>query len=1272
MNRHAPQLLTKRKFNRPMPPSNLTPNHQLLCQDYVLIQAWKKTVRFIRSHNWFSDILDLDLTEISLPRFLDRVAERLATPQAWQSDPIRMVPAPKSQPWKLSRKRKWKPKGKCRLRPLAHLTLRDQVAATAVMLCLADHVETAQGDPTLKVSLTTPSSERTISYGNRLFCDSTKYTNQLRHRWGSAALYRAYFHDYKNFISRPTTIADELAKDAKSQIYIIHADLEAFYDRISPTLLYASIEQQLPSNCDDNFRTLVKNLFAWKWHKHDTLLARQYEEENGIKSFQTIALPQGLVSAGFFSNLLMLGVDNSIRNSIDQEISENITLVDACRYVDDFRFVISTDTRESKACDIKNSVVTWLGGKLDDFESSLTAPHGSFSVSEEKCNVINVATRDNNVVHQSNRMNQIQQGISGGFDAIQGTDILTAIKALISSQRQLETMNQERQTWAWPLIPDTNDGTVKRFAAGRYRKTYRSVRPLLENLADSDPDNLSTAALPTYQNHKSTNERKELDHDAKVFAYSIIDDWANDASNVRLLRIALDLWPSPQLLERVLELLRTLTATVDDANQIANTSRVAWYCIAELFRAAPFETGCVDDKESLPEESDLHGYRIMLYEESVRISRSTAATAIPWYVRESILFFLASYGEWSGDHHRNLIAASTQHYKDLFGLLNGEHSEPLKVDLVKYLVLIRRCFPRHIDTICSPLEKTIDHGCIRALVAYDPSYAIEVIEKHPEMYSFIKNTHAVHDLCLGSVDSPETTEFISISEIVQQAPMHPLLNELSLLQFSVQFLRTLDNHKLYEQIRPTEVFVRISKSSGTIEKVTIKLSEHDDSSIESFYRPPNWCNAASRWRFHLGFLLRFLVTCSPDFTRHGMHRYTRSQVSRMYRSPSSHWYQRIHGMHNAQVALGDDWLPISRWFESLLYRLLAWPGVETSGASSNMDESVIPTRAGGVAALKDRLRCLKRLRGKSTRVLVLPMNAPFPYGRSTLHACIVQTGFPTVEDLKEDNRLARPKSRRIHRNHLAAALSTVQKMLYWRDLHLEEPRGLDLLVLPELAVNSLDVKSHLKPFALKHRSIIVAGVTYRQLDRSTDEQLVNSAVWVIPFQSVRGGWDILTRSQGKANIAPDEESWFKGRVAGFRPCQWLFEYSHPSNDEDESLNLTASICYDATDLALAADLRNLSDVFIVPALNKDVETFDNLAMHLHHNMFQMIVIANSAQYGGSCVWWPRKVTHERRVFHCHGQAQCSIGFFDIDVDEFLRRRESLGSGVWKSPPAGVI
>lgn len=457
--------------------SSLVPSLQLLRKDYVLIQAWKKTARYVRSHNSFSDTLALDLTEINLPEFINDLKQRLGEPENWNSLPIRIVLAPKSQAWGFNGD--WGPLEQCRLRPLAHLKLRDQVAATAVMLCLADQVETVQRDPTLHVCATTPSKVRPISYGNRLFCDWNKNTESLRHRWGSSVLYRGYYDDYRKIITRPMTIAEHYKRNPAANTYIVHADLREFYDRISPALLYAAVNQQL-TDAGEDFKTLVKNLFCWTWHKDDLVVSQEYAATNKIDHFTTIALPQGLVSAGFFANILMLGMDESLRNSINQEIIEHVTLVDACRYVDDFRFVMRVSDKEISAKQLRKLVNTWLQGKLDDLALSLGSTHSSLLVSDKKTKIVSVSSQGETVISQSQRMNRIQQDISGGIDANQGMQILTAVEALISSQRRYTT-SAEMQQWAWLPIPDTDDGTVKRFAAGRYRKTFRSIRPPLEN-----------------------------------------------------------------------------------------------------------------------------------------------------------------------------------------------------------------------------------------------------------------------------------------------------------------------------------------------------------------------------------------------------------------------------------------------------------------------------------------------------------------------------------------------------------------------------------------------------------------------------------------------------------------------------------------------------------------------------------------------------------------------------------------------------------------------
>ncbi len=177
----------------------LQPRLDVLCKEYVLIQAWKKTASHIRYHNWYSDTLGLDQAATDLPAFIGRIRARLQSGDLWQTEPLRIVLAPKSQLWRIH-KDDWKPVNKrgpvqVPLRPLAHVGLADQVVAAALMLCLANRVETRQKDPRLRLEILQMEGRRiaepVVSFGNRLFCDEKN--GKLFHRWGSAKLYRAYF-----------------------------------------------------------------------------------------------------------------------------------------------------------------------------------------------------------------------------------------------------------------------------------------------------------------------------------------------------------------------------------------------------------------------------------------------------------------------------------------------------------------------------------------------------------------------------------------------------------------------------------------------------------------------------------------------------------------------------------------------------------------------------------------------------------------------------------------------------------------------------------------------------------------------------------------------------------------------------------------------------------------------------------------------------------------------------------------------------------------------
>ena len=184
----------------------------------------------------------------------------------------------------------------------------------------------------------------------------------------------------------------------------------------------------------------------------------------------------------------------------------------------------------------------------------------------------------------------------------------------------------------------------------------------------------------------------------------------------------------------------------------------------------------------------------------------------------------------------------------------------------------------------------------------------------------------------------------------------------------------------------------------------------------------------------------------------------------------------------------------------------------------------------------------------------------------------------------------------------------------------------------------------------------------------------------MPTQDATRGLQVLIRRQGKGNLAPMELPFNKPtvKIQPFRPCQWLIGYQWSTIASVEPLWITAAICYDATDICLAADLKNHSDVFVVPALNRDVATFDQMALALHYHMFQMVIVANNGLYGGSNAYAPFSNSWERQIFHMHGQPQASIAFLEIDhIAAFKDRKTSAAARSpnpspyqFKPPPAG--
>lgn len=1255
----------------------LEPRLDLLRQEYVLVQAWKKTAAYIRYHNWFSDTLALDRAAVNLPAFLATAAEALESPEQWYSNVLRIVPAPKTQHWRVSKSGDWKPVPKktgmprAPLRPLAHVSLLDQVVATALMLCLASRVETTQGDPRGSIR-ESDSRRRVISYGNRLFCDSAGKV--LRHRWGSAKLYRAYYQDYRTFLSRPEVVAESIPSSASRRCFIVHSDLRQFYDRVRPDRLAASLRAIQRASDDPTFFDFAVRMLDWSWDPRDARDVAIYSQQAGLGDFSRVGLPQGLVSAGFFANVVLLAFDDKLRGAIGGDIAFDIRLEDACRYVDDLRLVVTVGENAFDGADslgrVAELTTTWLQGLLN-------AEAPGLQVSTEKTKAAEVGGAQRPLVRQSAKMNRIQSAVSGGFDAIGGEEVLDAIQGLMRSQETLSAQSSD-DGWQLSPLPDVRDETVARFAAARFRTTYRSIRPLLEEV-DLVNDSTSGKEVPSdVRRTRRIRTQRELDEDARAFSLGLIQRWVSDPSNVRLLRIGLDLWPDADVLKAVLDLLRPFT---EKRGLRKEPRRVAWYCLSELLRAGATETGLVDDQECLPAEVDLAKYRTVLADEAARLVKLPAAR-IPWYLRQQAFLFLAASSPKDAPVIRTGRTEETRHYRELIRFLRGERPQLNSSEFATLAVLARRAFSS--ATISAELVRpNLTPARLREIAHRDPSFVCELLHSDGGPLPIEDlSARLREDLCLDTDRSPGEARTLVEVVLKGDGVERALRNELAILRFAVAFMEKLNAVAPdIEVITPGQVRLSLDMTAGIAKIAALEIHSSRASTSDSLYCPPEWCDPTERWRFHLGFLLRFILSGQPDFTRIVRQAHWKESAP-TYRPAESHWYQRLYGFFNGQPAFGDDWLPITDWMERFLSELLRWPGCRIS-------EDFVWIRQGIAEVLiqtRSRITALERKFGTATGTLLLPMIAQRPAAHDSarpLRACVVQTAIPSSEDFHESDLALSDRSiRRRHRNHLSAALAAVERMLDLRETHKGSDGRLDWLILPELSVHPSDVDTHLIPFSRAHKTLILAGLTYEDLFRGLP--LVNSALWIIPEWSDAYGLQMRTRRQGKRYLAPSEEEFNNPSrlLQGFRPCQWLIGYPWSTDSATRPVWLTASVCYDATDLCLAADLRNESDVFAIPALNRDVKTFDQMALALHYHMFQLVVVANNGQYGGSNAYWPNQDAIRRQIFHLHGQPQASIAFLEIDdIADFLSRHDhaklpkpgAKGSFIpsWKYPPAGI-
>lgn len=1309
---------------------DLPPRGEKLCDVVVLAQAWKKSHTYIRRHNWYADVLELDASTIDLENHLVQWAVEVCQAE-FQPKDLLLVPAPKNARWRFRPTPNitsldqlldldlndlgteptfddWTPSEpvhsesaggqpgqahfRLKLRPLAHLSIRDQSLATAVMMCLAEAVESSQGDTTGS-DIAAMRASGVASYGNRLHCtwvNDVGVRPRAQFSWGNSRTYRQYFQDYRTFLSRPRRVCAELTAQLRPrrELFVVSLDIKSFFDHVDRNALLAELKglelehrtvHSVPVSAaaDAAFWERAARIFSWKWRTEDQQGAELIRGEP--QQELELGLPQGLVASGFLANAYLVRFDRDMQKSAAEGavIGDEVKLLDYCRYVDDMRLVVETRSgpgglgQATVLEHVKRHVTSVLKSHCDRIGAQT-----ALELSLEKC----VATSYRAISAQSHvsaLMEMLNAELSGTFDLESLAQAAGGLDGLLWVSEQIDSVDDpkpSRLALATVAVPNTDvrDDTVKRFVATRIAQLMR------HRLAMTD---LESPAGSSETGGDPVTQGVVLSHEFESTARKLIKCWAENPALVLLLRCGLDLFPHPRLLNPVTEALSIKLFDLEADLDVAKLRqvRVAEYVLADLLRAGAVETGFRDPNE-YPEGVDIQGYR----EELGGIARRvlTERIASPWYLRQQARLYLVSIGDASLAAMVE-VAPEVQMYAALqraalFEPARGaelKNAIPLAIVAQQLQPNARRFGVWLSDGLRRTDDEVVRETVVRTMALSRPDLLMAALNgrRASNWRQFVPPALVQANKRAGS-SRRHSTKLKGAQPLLQVISESNNLfdQENALLMLADALLRHPSaEERLAAGCSASDIVLRCEDWSRLSELpeqpgfLRVESIEAGDLTNPLYASPP-WVAPERAWLYGVGRILRSALTGEFDFTSR---RYLVTEEVGRYSGLRSTWFKRRFGLLNSGRGLLDEPAPVSPWLSSLLSTLLQWPGVEFRTSSASAAGNV-RTAAELLALVQERIVVQRGLFGprSKTPMYVVPVDDHEPLQDRPLRVAIVQPMRPRRNEFDDkDPTHWTPGTLAEHRRHLAEVCRlTHQKLKTWASASPATPTDkaddpvVDVILFPELAVHPEHVFL-LRRLSDKVRANIFTGLTFLHSHKAGG--IVNQGLWLIRIESPGHGRAFQYAWQGKLHPMKDE---VKMGVKGHRPHLTLVELPIGAKSRTR---IAAAICYDATDLDLVADLRDRSDIFLVAALNQDVQTFDNMVAALHFHMYQPVVLANSGEFGGSTAQVPLP-KHERLIAHVHGNQQVAVSVFEVDPSLFKSTSLAKAPKTVKAPPAG--
>ncbi len=1024
-------------------------------------------------------------------------------------------------------------------------------------------------------------------------------------------------------------------------------------------------------NSKDNqfVESLLENFNKWEWSDK----AKEDFEKFCCSSDISVApygLPQGLVASGFLANIYLLDFDEYVSKNIGN-VHDSFKIIDYCRYVDDIRLVISAPKHPND--DNRYQIIQKYIHSF--FEKELKKLDLELNKGKTKVEVFRGRS-----VGISKSINDIQAHLSGPISLDDANDQLNNLESLLSLSNNVPTNTSSRSINRLASIDsqqfDVKEDTLKRFSANKICMVLRELRHFSVQNVDAAGNLLPGS----------------WDYLQERIARKFIACWSVEPSLVLLLKKGLELFPSTTLLNPILDQLDIISNNNDVKQQA-----IATYCLSEIYRHSSTVIH-KRDRLSLPAHANVDSFFERLqYHASQRLVKNTDQAVFDLLAKQAKFLLLVrldtTLEKESNDYRYDLIFKLISGFR-VIKLSNMNMGNEIEVS---HCILLANQIVGSTQPLIRSVSNLLEVYCTGRSINELLSIVTKLSEQNSDFYKeLVFYSRTLSCRWSYSEDLKNIHEALYLDSKPLKIPLfsikgsHPLIrlitrfdnpfsNEIMALKLTKALLKKLQGASIekYQIINLEKLKINFDgmyANPPTYEVFNKELIIDEDISyldLEKEQQVPSFLNeyygGEAKILQLIAICIRSCLLGKSDWTAFGQFK----NLTLGYRGIKTSIYKRQVGLMTTPESICGEGAEISGWLTRLISKLLIWPGISINDAGYNWP------REWNIATVSDlvdkRLALLEEHYCQLSGIpsLMEKVLLDWPETKKNLSVAMVQARLPLKQDFSQHGFLLdTPAYRAQHRTHVAAVSDLIVRHMKAQNIYncdSKDKNTLDLIVWPELAVHQDDIDI-LKALSRKTRSMIFAGLTF--LNQENIKGPNNCAVWIVPSKYKTNQSEII-RLQGKGNMMAAE----KGKIEPWRPYQLILELVHPQFPDKKGFMITGSICYDATDISMSADLSSKSNAYIVSALNQDVNTFDTMVDALHYHMYQHVVLVNSGEFGGSAAKAPYKEPHKRLIAHTHGNDQVSINTFEMNMFDFRRDGvgQSMQSGLEKkTSPAGIF